>query len=134
MPWAQPAELAVGVVDQHQVGEDLRAVAVLALDLVDDDLLLVGQTLQGPHRRLEDGLGVLLGVPADLRQHGRVLALQARVQRAEFVALPLRLGGRLLKGNVSPAQGEVRPAGLEGDPDYYEHHHDGDPEKGFLHK
>lgn len=82
-----PAELAVGVVHGHQVGEDPGIVAVLALGLLDHDLLLVGEALEGTDGGLEDRLGLLLGVLADLREFGGLTLQQTVVDDVEFVPL-----------------------------------------------
>lgn len=83
-------ELAVGVVDGHQVGEHVGVVAVLLLGVLDDHLLLVREPLKGAHGRLEDGLGLLLGVLADLGQLGGLTVQQTGVGGVEFVPLPLQ--------------------------------------------
>ncbi|MDX2876538.1 hypothetical protein PV366_23065 [Streptomyces ipomoeae] len=54
------AELGVGVVDFEEVAQHV-GVVVPVLHLGDGDLLLVGEGLKGAHRRLEGGLGGLVG-------------------------------------------------------------------------
>ncbi|CAG7637797.1 hypothetical protein SBRY_30160 [Actinacidiphila bryophytorum] len=90
-----PPELRVGVVDLHQVLQHVRAV-VPVLHVGDGQLLLVRQRLDRAHRRLEGGLGRLVGPHpglldgADEAVHHQVHALAVRRARQPLVpqALP----------------------------------------------
>lgn len=117
-----PAELAVGVVHGHQVGEDPGVVPVLALGLLDHDLLLVGEALKGADGRLEDGLGLLLGVLADLREFGGLTLEQSVVDDVEFVPLVEEGVALLAQLGVVPAELDVDRAsaqnGTHGDQGY----------------
>lgn len=84
------AELAVGVVDGHQVGEHVGVVAVFLLGVLYDHLLLVREPLKSTHGRLEDGLGLLFGVLADLGHFSGLPVQQTGVGDVDLVPLPLQ--------------------------------------------
>ncbi len=117
-----PPELAVGVVHGHQVGEDAGVVAVLALGLLDHDLLLVGEALKGTDGGLEDGFGLLLRVLADLGQLGGLPLEEPVVDDVELVPLPQELVPLGAQLGVAPAQFDVGRAspqdGTHGDQCY----------------
>ncbi len=89
-----PAELGVGVVDLQQVLEDGR-LAVLVLQPGEDQLLLGGQALQGPHRGLQHGLRRFLGLLLGRRDGLRVVVLQIGVVLPDPVDLLSQRHSRL---------------------------------------
>ena len=101
------AELAVGVVDHHQVAEDLFVVAVAALRLLDDELLFVGEYLERPHRGLQYGLGVSLRVLAYRREVAPRAVRSRGVFRIEAVAFTLGGFAGTLQVVALPAERHV---------------------------
>ncbi len=74
------------MVDLQEVLENVQ-IPVLLLHLGDGQLLLVGQTLEGPHGRLQRRLGAFLGTALRLG-HGRgERTLQLGMARGQLLVL-----------------------------------------------